>query len=100
MRRLLVSFALLGLCAPQAAWAKKGHGGGGGGAPSRAVTELMGKFKWGLSSADVIKAIADDIHAKYVELIKKEQDAYKQDLLRRSEQEEIDKIKTSLVKFD
>jgi hypothetical protein len=68
--------------------------------PSRAVAELAGKFRWGMSPSDVIKVMTSTVHDKYVELIKSEQEVYKQDDLRRQEREELEKIQASLVKFD
>ncbi|MBV8151142.1 MAG: hypothetical protein JOY59_06250, partial [Candidatus Eremiobacteraeota bacterium] len=55
---------------------------------------------WGMSPDDVSKIIADGIHVKFVEAIKKEPDIYKQDQLRKDEQEEIQKVKDSFVKFE
>jgi hypothetical protein len=69
-------------------------------ADERAVGELAGKFKWGMSPGDVEKIISDGIKAKYVEMRKKEQDVYKQDQLVKDEGEEIQKVKDSYVKFD
>jgi hypothetical protein len=69
-------------------------------ANARAVSELMGKYKWGMAPDDVLKIIADQTHAKFVEEVKKESDIYKQDLLRKQEQEEVQKVRDSLIKFD
>src|SRR5690348_7730515 len=86
--------------------AKTGKKGGGGGASharaadARAVGELAGKFKWGMSPEDCIKVITEGIHVKYVDMLKKEQDVYKQDQLRKDEQDEVQKVKDSYVKFD
>lgn len=88
---------------PATALAKgKAKGGGGHGvAPNaRAVGELMGKFKWGMTPDDVVKVIGETMHAKLAEELKKETDVYKQDQLRNGEKEEIDKVRKSLVKFD
>lgn len=79
----------------------KGGGGGHGQAPNaRAVGELMGKFKWGMSPDDCVKVIGETLHAKIAEDIKKETDVYKQDQLRNGEKEELEKVRSSLVKFD
>ena len=83
----------------------KGKKGGGGGskaraADSRAVGELAGKFKWGMTPEEAQKVISDGIHAKYAEMIKKELDVYKQDQLRKDETDEVQKVKDSYVKFD
>jgi len=87
------------------AWAKgKAKSSGGGSkaraADARAVGELAGKFKWGMSPEDAIKLITEGVHAKYADMIKKEPDIYKQDQLRKDEGEEVQKVKDSYVKFD
>ena len=97
--------AVLVLCvAVSPALAKPKSGGGGHpkahAANARAVAELAGKFKWGMSPDDVIKIIGEQVHAKYVELIKKEMDVYKQDQLRQAEKDELQKVKDSFIKFD
>jgi hypothetical protein len=94
--------AVLVLCAAVApAFAKgKKSGSKAQAADARAVGELAGKFKWGMSPDEVEKVIADQLHAKYVDLIKKEQDVYKQDQLRQNERDDVQKVKDSLVKFD
>lgn len=101
MQRIAFALALAALATP--ALAKKHHASGGGGtahaADARAVGELAGKFKWGMSPDDVIKVITSQIHAKYVDLIKKEPDVYKQDQLRKQEGDEVQKVKDSYVKF-
>ena len=101
MQRIAIVLALLALSLPAAAKARR-HGGGATAhaANARAVGELSGKFKWGMSPEDCIKIIADQIHAKYVDLVKKEADVYKQDQLRKDEQAEIKKVRDSYVKFD
>jgi hypothetical protein len=64
------------------------------------VSELAGKFKWGMTSQECLKVISDAVLAKYAELMKKEPDTIKQDQLRQQQNEEIDKINKSLVKFE
>src|SRR5260370_32786355 len=81
--------------------ARKASGGGHSkarAADARAVGELAGKFKWGMTSADAQKTIAEGLHARYAEMIKKEQDIYKQDQLRKDELEEMQKVKDSSMK--
>src|SRR5438309_12088045 len=103
MIRIAFAMALL---AATPALAKKPAGKASGShsnaqaANARAVGELAGKFKWGMSPEDAQKVISDGIHAKYVEMLKKEQDVYKQDQLRKDEGEEVQKVKDSYVKFD
>ena len=104
MKPVYLSLLVVALGAsPALAKGKKGGGGGGSharAADARAVGELAGKFKWGMSPEDAIKLITEGVHAKYVEMIKKEPDIYKQDQLRKDEGEEVQKVKDSFVKFD
>ncbi|HWE27092.1 MAG TPA: hypothetical protein VHB97_03775 [Polyangia bacterium] len=103
MKILYAAIAVVALAAsPALAKGKKGGGGGSHAraADARAVGELAGKFKWGMAPEDAQKVISDGIHAKYVEMIKKEQDIYKQDQLRKDEIDEVQKVKDSYVKFD
>ncbi len=85
---------------PALAKGKKGGASTARAADARAVGELAGKFKWGMTPEEAQKVISDGIHAKYVEMIKKELDIYKQDQLRKDEGDEIQKVKDSFVKFD
>jgi hypothetical protein len=88
--------ALIALASPVLA-----KGKGGGGAPnSRAISELAGKFKWGMSPEECMKIINEQIHVKFVEQIKAEPDTYKQDVLRKNETEEMAKVKDQYVKFE
>lgn len=102
MRRSLV-IALL-LCVPALALAKGKKASGSKSkaqAPStRAIGELMGKFKWGMAPDDVIKIIAAQIHEKYVEPMKATSDVYQQDQLRQKEADEVKQVRDSYVKFD
>ncbi len=103
MKLVYTAFLVAALAsAPALAKGKKGGGGGGHAraADARAVGELAGKFKWGMSPEEAMKVISDGVHARYAELIKKELDIYKQDQLRKDEQEEIQKVKDSYVKFE
>jgi len=61
------------------------------------MAELAGKFKWGMSPTTPSRSSAPSVHEKYAELIKTEQEVYKQDNLRKQEHDEIDKVKASLV---
>ena len=104
MKLLHASFLIVALGASPALAKGKAKGGGGGShakaADARAVGELAGKFKWGMSPDDAIKTITEGVHAKYAEMIKKEPDIYKQDQLRKDEGDEVQKVKDSYVKFD
>ena len=99
MQRFCAVLALLVITTPALA-KKKAAAPKAAPANSRAIGELAGKFKWGTSPEEVIKVITEGIHAKYVELAKKEPDVYKQDQLRKDETDEIQKVKDSYIKFD
>ncbi len=66
----------------------------------RAMSELMGRFKWGMSVDDVFKTMADDISKRTDEALAKELEVYRQDQLRKQRDEDIEKVKATLIKFD
>ena len=102
---ILVAFTL---AAPGAALAKgkaaakpAASEGGKKSAPNaKALADLAGKFKWGMTPDDISKVISDQITARYQEQITKEPDVYQQDQLRKEMRDEIDKVKSSYIKFD
>ncbi len=67
---------------------------------AKALADLAGKYKWGMTPDDLNKLIGDQIKAKYQEQITKEPDVYQQDLLRKQMTEDMDKVKSSYIKFD
>jgi hypothetical protein len=67
---------------------------------ARPISELGGKYKWGMSSEDVFQVLTDQLHAKYSDLMTHEPDVYKQDQLRAREREDGQRLRESLVKFD
>jgi hypothetical protein len=105
----LVAASALTLGGGTSALAKKAATPKGKGAPSKSkavapspaeLSKLMGKYKWGMAPEDVVKIIADEANEKYTELVGKESDVYKQDQLRKQRDEEVEKFKASLVKFE
>jgi hypothetical protein len=108
MRLQILLFSFL-VATPALAKGKKAASKGGGGAESsgkktapnaKALADLAGKFKWGMTPDEVTKLITDQINGKYQDQIAKETDVYQQDNLRKSMNEEIEKVKTSYIKFD
>ncbi len=79
---------------------KKPAKSGGSAAASRSMSELGGKFKWGMSHDEVWKTLETAIHDRYKEQISKESDVNVQDDLRKKELEDIQKTKTSYVTFE
>jgi uncharacterized protein YoaH (UPF0181 family) len=67
---------------------------------ARAISELAGRFKWGMSSGEAMKIVADDLTARYEERLKKEADPFKQDVVRKEMNEAQKKLRESYVKFD
>src|SRR5258706_3772748 len=53
----------------------------------KALADLAGKFKWGMTPDDIQKVIGEQITAKYQEQITKETDVYAQDTLRKQRDE-------------
>jgi hypothetical protein len=66
----------------------------------KALADLAGKFKWGMTPDDIQKVIGETIKARFQEQITKETDIYSQDKLRADRDEEIKKVKDSYIKFD
>lgn len=67
---------------------------------ARAISELANRFTWGMSEADVLKIILDDVNARFDEKIKKERDAFKQDAVRKQLLDAIEQVKQNHVQFD
>lgn len=66
----------------------------------RAISELAGKFKWGMSPEEVQKVVVDDINARFEERIRKEPAAARQDVIRAEQAAAIEKFTKSYTKFD
>lgn len=69
-------------------------------ADERALSELMGKFKWGMSKDEVLKVLGDQIDERNGELIKATVDVYKQDGIRKKGAEEKERIAKSFIQFE
>src|SRR5579862_8255397 len=50
---------------------------------TRAVSELAGKFKWGMTPAEAMEVIEKDIRARYEVKVHGETDPFKQDTIRK-----------------
>ena len=62
--------------------------------------KLMGEFKFGMSSGQILKILGSEINATYEEKIKATTDVYQQDKLRRSRDTELARVKKSYVEFN
>lgn len=67
---------------------------------TRAVSELSGKFKWGMTSAEVMDIMEKDLRAKFEPTIRAESDPFRQDLIRKDMMDTVEKMRSSYVKFD
>jgi hypothetical protein len=66
---------------------------------AKALGELMGPFKFGMSSKDILGILSKQIGEKYKDKIAGTTDVYAQDKLRRDRQAELDRIKKSYTDF-
>ncbi len=66
---------------------------------ARAISELMGKFKWEMTPDEAMKVVSDEIAARYDEKIQKETIPAKQDKWLREKNEALTKMKDSYVRF-
>jgi hypothetical protein len=68
-------------------------------ADTKAVTELMGPFKWGMTPDQVVDQIGKQIDAKYADKLKETSDVFEQNKLRKAAAAERKKIKDSYLEF-
>jgi hypothetical protein len=66
---------------------------------AKALGELMGPFKFGMASKDILGILSKQIGDKYKDKIAATTDVYAQDKLRRDRQAELDRIKKSYTEF-
>lgn len=66
----------------------------------RAVSELMGLFKWGISPEDLQGILGKQIDKRYMLQVRATTDVYQQDGLRKKGEEEKQRIRDSFVAFD
>lgn len=66
---------------------------------AKALGELMGPYKFGMTSKDILSVLSKQIGDRYKEKIAATTDVYQQDKLRRDRQAELDRIKRSYVEF-
>lgn len=66
---------------------------------AKALGELMGPFKFGMTSKDILSILSKQIGDKYKDKIAATTDVYLQDKLRRDRQAELDRIKKSQTDF-
>lgn len=66
---------------------------------AKALGELMGSFKFGMTKNQVLKVLAQELRERYREKIKEARGVYEQDRLRRQRKKELERIKDSFVEF-
>jgi hypothetical protein len=67
---------------------------------SRAISELAGKFKWGMTPQEAMDLIEKEIRAKYEPKIRDQTDAAEQDRVRAEMRTSIEQMRTSYIKFN
>jgi hypothetical protein len=65
----------------------------------KAMSELLGAFKFGMSKDEVVGVLGKQIDDRYAEKITATNDIYTQDKLRKEKKDELAKITTSYVEF-
>ena len=65
----------------------------------RAIGELAGKFKFGMTPEEAMTLMEKDIHAKFQPRIEAEKEAADQDRIRKERQDAIDQMRNSYIKF-
>ncbi len=65
----------------------------------KALGELMGSFKFGMSKDEVVAQLTQTIDERYAEQIKATNDVYQQDKLRKEKNKEVTRIKQSFTEF-
>ncbi len=66
---------------------------------AKALGQLMGPYKFGMSKNDVLKILSRQLNKKYAAKIKDSDDVYDQDRLRKRKARDIARIKNSFVTF-
>lgn len=66
---------------------------------AKALGQLMGRFKFGMTKGQVLKVLSREINERYAEKIKEATDIYTQDKLRKQKRAEIRRIKKSFIAF-
>lgn len=100
---VVVALALLGLVGVGTADAKgrkkRKRGAAVTKVNGKALAQLMGRFKFGMSKKQVLKVLGKEINERYAEKIKEATDIYTQDTLRKKKRAEIRRIQKSFVAF-
>jgi hypothetical protein len=66
----------------------------------KALSDLMGPYKFGMSKDDVIGVVSKQLDAKYASKLESTTDVYAQDQLRKEKKKEISRLSASWVVFD
>ncbi|HLU68237.1 MAG TPA: hypothetical protein VKZ63_18260 [Kofleriaceae bacterium] len=100
-----VVFGLTSLWAGDAEAGKKGRKAKAKKAPvthkinQKALSDLMGPYKFGMTKKQILGILSSQINAKYKDKIAGTTDVYQQDKLRRQRAAELNRIKKSYVEF-
>ncbi|MFO0580279.1 MAG: hypothetical protein U1A78_40420 [Polyangia bacterium] len=69
-------------------------------ASSRAISELAGKFKWGMTPQEVMDLIEKDIRTRFEPKIRDQPDPAEQDRVRKEMRDAVEQMRNSYVRFN
>ncbi len=69
-------------------------------ANEKAVSELLGPYKWGASSEEVLAALGKQLSDRMAPELAKVTDVYEQTRMRKQVKDQVDQVRKSLIKFE
>src|SRR5262249_49433488 len=69
-------------------------------ANEKAVSELLGPYRWGMSPEDVLGALGKYLGDRMAPELAKVTDVYEQTRMRKQVKDEVDQVRKSLIKFE
>src|SRR5262249_54461820 len=69
-------------------------------ANEKAVSELLGPYKWGMSPDDVLAALGKQLGDRIAPELAKITDVYEQTRMRKSVKEQVDQVRKSFTRFE
>jgi hypothetical protein len=69
-------------------------------ANEKAVSELLGPYRWGMTSEDVLGAIGKQLNERLAPDLVKITDVYEQTRMRRQVKEQVDQVRKTLIAFE
>lgn len=69
-------------------------------ANEKAVSELLGNYRWGMSPDDVLAALTKSLNERHAQELAKTSDIYEQNRLRKKIKADVDVVRKSFVRFE